>query len=104
MMVLGITFYVTGRLWSEGVIPPVKISPWKNVWPLGAGLGLYAAVSWAWRKIKGPPVAIPPGDVYHVLVRVMVLIVKPGRRILAGLPADVHLIHRRAWDPLMGLA
>lgn len=104
VMVLGFTFYVSGRLWHEGVIPPVKWALWKSMWPLCAGLGLYASVSWIWRKGNHPPVAIPPGDVYHVFARVMERIIKTGHQILAGLPADKLLDNQRGRDLFICLA
>ena len=101
VMVLGFTFYITGRWWPEGLIPPAKMSLWKSMWPLCAGLGLYALVSLIWQRGKFPSVAIPPGDVVHVLARGMERIIKTGHRILSGVSTEKLFDLQRIQDFFM---
>jgi formate hydrogenlyase subunit 3/multisubunit Na+/H+ antiporter MnhD subunit len=72
LLVLTITLtpYLYVELLTKLVIPLAALGPsWKQVWPLVVGVGIYAAVTWSWRRMGWPAWTLPPGDVWHVLAR-----------------------------------
>ncbi|HMP73894.1 MAG TPA: complex I subunit 5 family protein [Kiritimatiellia bacterium] len=93
ILVMGFTLGVAHELAKPETYLMVKTTPWwKALWPMAAGLGLYALGGRALQAGWGRGITIPPGDLYIGLVAAL------RRTARATQPFRLRLA--RTWDAL----